>query len=536
MLSHFRRFHADRSGNFSLIMAVLALPLTIGVGMALDVSAVQRSRSKLQAAADSAVLAIARQGVSISDTAARKIAEDMLGTNLGKPYSKLQVARVGTTFTVQAEIPADTSFGKLLGYGTWPVKALSSADIALMPYEIALVLDTTGSMRGGKLQSMKDAVAGLVDTMSANVKVKENLKFAVVPFSNFVNVGPQFAPQFDKKGKLVKGTGAEWLDLKGKSDVPQLEFAKNISRFEVFHNLGIEWAGCVETREPTKKFAYDVLDIAPGKKAESLFVPALSIDEPDDKDAKGNPIYANDYIASDVKPLDKTLTGKLKKLVKYGLAPLVADVGLLADSDQVVLGPSDAVVTPTKGPNASCVTKPIAPLSTDYQGVKDKVDGLVAAGNTNIMEGVAWGWRVLSPGEPFTEGAPKKAKTRKIMILLTDGSNVFGLTPDPRNELGSAYSSFGFSADERLVPATVATGGSTNTAMNDKTLAACTNAKQDGVEIFTIRLEEPNKTTGMMLKDCASAPDHFFDAPSRAQLDEVFGQIRDRITTIRLSS
>lgn len=519
-----------------MLMAFLALPLTLGAGMALDVSAVQRSKAKLQAATDAAALAIARQGVTVSDADAYRIADELLRGNLRRDYVKFEVKRAGTTFTVQAEGPAETSFGNLFGYGSWPVKTLSSVDIAMTPYEIALVLDTTGSMRGGKLQSMKDAVVGLVDTMSANVKVKDNLKFAVVPFSNFVNVGPQFAPKFDAKGKLVKGTGAKWLDLKGQSDLPQLELAKNISRFEIFNNLKTTWAGCVETREPTKKVAYDVTDAAPGKKPESLFVPALSIDEPDDKNAWGGPVYQNDYIASDVKPLDKSLTGKLKKLLKYGLAPLVATVDLIADSDSVGLVPAAAAITPAKGPNASCVTQPISPLATDYQAVKDKVDGLEANGNTNIMEGVAWGWRVLSPGEPFTEGAPKKAKARKVMIVLTDGSNVFGVSTDPRNEMGSSYSSFGYTADERLVPATVASGASTNTAMNDKTLAACNNAKADGVEIFTIRLEEPNKTTGMMLKDCATSPAHFFDAPSRNQLDEVFGKIRDRITTIRLSS
>lgn len=519
-----------------MIMALLALPVTMGIGMALDVAAVQRSRAKLQAAADAAVIAIARQGVTVSDADARKIADDMMRSNFLTPYAALEVTRVGTTFTVRSEAKADTSFGSLFGYGRWNVKVLSSADIAMLPHEIALVLDTTGSMRGGKLQAMKDAVAGLVDTMSANVKVKDNLKFALVPFSNMVNVGPQFAPLFDKKGKIVKGTGADWLDLKGKSDVPQLDLAKNISRFEVFHNLGVDWAGCVETREATKKAAYDVTDAAPGGKAETLFVPAFSIDEPDDRNASGNPVYANDYIVSDVKPLDKSLSGKLKKLVKYGLAPLAATVDLIADSDDVLLGPSAAVVTATKGPNANCVTQPISPLSTDYQGMKAKVDALLAAGNTNIMEGVAWGWRVLSPGEPFTEGAPKKTKSRKIMIVLTDGSNVFGVVADPKNELRSSYSSFGFAADERLLPAAAATAGSTSTAMNDKTLAACTNAKADGIEIFTIRLEEPNKATGTMLQQCASGSDHFFDAPSRTQLDDVFGQIRDKITTVRLSS
>ena len=72
--------------------------------------------------------------------------------------------------------------------------------------------------------------------------------------------------------------------------------------------------------------------------------------------------------------------------------------------------------------------------------------------------------------------------------------------------------------------------------MNARTLAACTAAKAAGVEIYTIRLEEPDVATGTMLKECASAEDHYFDVPSRTQLDEAFGKIKDRIVRIRISS
>ena len=72
--------------------------------------------------------------------------------------------------------------------------------------------------------------------------------------------------------------------------------------------------------------------------------------------------------------------------------------------------------------------------------------------------------------------------------------------------------------------------------MNAKTLEACTDAKESGIEIYTIRLEEPDRATGTMLQQCASAPDHYFDVPSRAQLDETFGKIRDRMVRVRIAS
>jgi Mg-chelatase subunit ChlD len=82
------------------------------------------------------------------------------------------------------------------------------------------------------------------------------------------------------------------------------------------------------------------------------------------------------------------------------------------------------------------------PLNTDFRAVVDKVESLRAKGTTNIMEGVAWGMRVLSPHAPFTEGRDSKTiGVEKIMIVLTDGSNVFGNT---RNALGSSYTSQGY--------------------------------------------------------------------------------------------
>ena len=40
---------------------------------------------------------------------------------------------------------------------------------------------------------------------------------------------------------------------------------------------------------------------------------------------------------------------------------------------------------------------------------------------------MAWGWRVLSSGEPFTEGRPDEEHGNdKVVIVLTDGANLYG--------------------------------------------------------------------------------------------------------------
>jgi Flp pilus assembly protein TadG len=539
------RFLGDRNGNFAIMSSILALPLLLGIGMALDYSTITRTRAELQNSLDSAVLAIAREGKDVSDDKAREIAELFVAQNSRLHVTDITIVHDGTAFSVNGVTNAPIAFGNLFGYDGWPVAAASSADIAYASYEVGLVLDTTGSMAGGKLASMKDAVNGLIDGMSKQVNDTDKLKFALVPFSSFVNVGSGFGPSFNKKGKQVDGTGAAWLDLKGTNPIPQSELGVGASRFQLNENLGQAWSGCVETRQAGGD--YDVSDApADPSKPETLFVPAFAIDEPD----SGG--FYNSYIASGAMPNDPSTAQKIARWKKYGVQTdasgnpvnggLLDTVWALLNGLPLTGGDNPTIAISTHavngygrtGPGFGCVSQPISPLSSNYAALKAKVDALKAQGNTNIMEGVAWGMRVLSPGEPFSQGGdPKKnPNLNKIMIVLTDGSNVLGNTG---NALGSTYSSLGYLVDGRL-GVTAGGSGSTNSLMNDRTLAACNYAKQQGIEVYTIRLEEPNVATGTMLRDCASVPENYFDVPSRSQLDDAFAKIKERIARVRISS
>ena len=62
----------------------------------------------------------------------------------------------------------------------------------------------------------------------------------------------------------------------------------------------------------------------------------------------------------------------------------------------------------------------------DKDIVKKAITDMVANGGTNVPEGMAWGWRVLSHGEPFTDGRPESEKgNTKVLIVLTDGANTY---------------------------------------------------------------------------------------------------------------
>ena len=105
------------------------------------------------------------------------------------------------------------------------------------------------------------------------------------------------------------------------------------------------------------------------------------------------------------------------------------------------------VDTSNNGPNAAC-PGPVIPLTNDADLMKQEIAKMKPhneyGGNnsgTHIPQGLVWGWRVLSPGEPFTQGVPYGDKTtQKVLVLLSDGKNTFPET----------YTSYGYRADGRL--------------------------------------------------------------------------------------
>lgn len=532
-----KTFLASRSGSFAPYLALATIPLLGAAGMAVDYYSLSLEKRALQISVDSAVLAVASAGDKITLSEAEGIAEQYLAANYQGVVKDVVVNRNGSRTQVIATGTQKLIFGPFLGRAEQDLTVSATADLAIYDYEIGLSLDTTGSMAGGKLASLKDAAKTMIDEMSTAMKGKGTLKFALVPFSSFVNVGPQYAPTFDAKGNVTKA-GASWLDTWSVAPLPQSDLDVYVNRFALYQKLGVAWPGCVETRQPTGKTAWDVTDTAPDAKvAASLFTPAFSPDEPDDKWS-----YPNSYIADGGNGIG---SGDVEKRMRRYGAPSswekenekTKDTKAIMNWKKVVLDQSMQSFygnyPVAKGPGFNCDAQPMVPLTTDFTGLKKTIDSLVARGSTNIVEGMMWGWRVLSSREPFTEGAKEGSSgNRKILVLLTDGTNSYGNLP---NMLSSGYGSYGYIADARLgAPNLNATA--TTSAMDAKVLAGCTNAKDDGLEIYTILLEESNAKTSALLEKCASDPDHYFNVPDHDQLKAVFGDIVKKVSRLRLSS
>ena len=149
----------------------------------------------------------------------------------------------------------------------------------------------------------------------------------------------------------------------------------------------------------------------------------------------------------------------------------------------------------TEGPWKGCAKTPIVPLTYKRANVEAGITAMAAAGNTLIAEGVAWGWRVLSPTEPFTKVEASTSfpadtistyhhpRWLKIMVIMTDGDNDISAGLDTLN--GTTYTAYGRGketlADNRFG---TTSDSSIMGKLDDAMSAACTQAKAEGIELY----------------------------------------------------
>ena len=383
--------------------------------------------------------------------------------------------------------------------------------------EVALVLDNSGSMAGGPISELKAAARNLVDVVFAGAAGNDKVRIGVVPFAGSVNVGPR---------RRHEG----WIDTEGLSPVHHENFADPRPRLALFDQLGTAWRGCVEARPAP----HDVTDTPPSPSdPATLFVPMFAPDEPDSGNA-GGATYPNNYLSdfggSCPAPEQVCISYNTKKqrCDQYGPQPLTPAVAQARMCKYEGVSPPSGL-----GPNYGCTTSPLLDLTTYKTDVVDAVDAMVANGSTNIGEGLMWGWRLLSPGAPFTQGRPwNEPHNQKIIVLMTDGENTY--TRYTTNHNWTFYGAFGYGAKGRL--------GGTNSStallnqMNAKTRAACTNAKANGIIVYTIAFRlGVSAETRALLAECATDTSKAFTASDGAALYNTFQAIGREISQLRVA-
>jgi Flp pilus assembly protein TadG len=182
----FHKFIRDRRANVAMIFGFMAIPLVFAVGMAIDYGAAARLKSKLNAAADSAVLAAVTPAMMTqSDAASITAATNMFSAQVtglsrlifditNKTDFNVTVADVGLArnVTVSYNAQSQNIFGGVLNMNTISFGGSSTGSAATPPnIDFYLLLDTSPSM----------AIAGTptdIQTMVNNTSSQGGCAFA----------------------------------------------------------------------------------------------------------------------------------------------------------------------------------------------------------------------------------------------------------------------------------------------------------------------------------------------------------------------
>ncbi|HYD73351.1 MAG TPA: pilus assembly protein TadG-related protein [Candidatus Binatia bacterium] len=359
--------------------------------------------------------------------------------------------------------------------------------------------------------------------------------------------------------------------------------ADGINYFTLFDLISNEdWKGCVEARPPP----YDINDAAPniGTPA-TLFVPFFWLDtggaagqgSTNTSSAANYQNNNNSFIddtpgdlrtarASNVSASGSASNANIITTFRMssGTAPLVGSPTAQEEREARFFnvfkynGGSASLDTTgpdTRTPNRGCPT-PIVPLTSNESVLQANVAAMRhwMGGGTNQAEGLAWGWRVLTPTAPFTEGEAFNAahdNVRKVIVLMSDGENTNVGSDAVMDSDFSAYNYLGFWTDyaegvsltqllfgvlHGILPNTFRRDIDSRSEfvdyVNDRQEALCNAIKADDIEIYVVRFRDGDAD---LMRDCATSPSHYFEADNASQLAAAFAAIGSGIGQLRLT-
>ena len=489
-LDHSRRVHADERGNVGIVFA-LCLPIVVSVvGGAVDYGRWLNARSQTQAAVDSALLAAGRAAqTTYGDGAAAVTAANAYYAQMKSPIVvgdtiAFQSVNTATAFNATGTAYVNTPFLSIVGITQLPVLATTGVTQATSTIaqggnsgtsiELAMMLDTTGSMAGQKLTDLKSAANDLVDIVVWSDQSQYTSKIALAPFSAVVNVGDYFQ------------------QVTNQNPTPASHYVYPTS---CYNTNGTVKSTCLN------KSQYLIVDNVAKAKCvtERLGEAELTDDVPS----------VNRWIRTYNDALAYNYTN-LTALVAAG-ATNKASWDTLAET------------TTTTCPERT----PIVPLTSNKTTLKASIDAFVAENATAGAIGHAWAWYLLSPnwGTIFTgESKPESyaklteigsnglPKLQKVAVLMTDGAyNTTG---------GAQYND----------------NTSPTTPIRQRAKDLCTGMKAKGIIVYTVGFQVGNDANAVsLLSSCATDSTHFYNAADGNALRQAFRDIALKVSALRIS-
>ena len=482
ILRRFGSYWRQSCGAIAIAFAVAA-PVVVGAaGMAIDYSNAYLVKQRLIQAVDAAALAGAAS--STDPTEIKQKVKDFFEINypeekLGFTFDPV-VTVTGNLVQVSGSASYNTFFLDVIGVDDIEVHADTVVQREVKGLEVVLVLDNTGSMGSNnniaKLRTAScefveilygtydsEAEGDCLDRYGSYVTAQnEYVKVGLVPYATSVNVGP-YGVGYDNDGVVY--------DASFLNNPLGLSFS-NDSDTDI----------CVLEDDDGS----DVLD------QEGPWYMYRWCRDKDDGEGKCD--YYNNYVCTS---FNSSGTSCQNWQYQYGAKGVY------------------------RAPNYLCPRASILPLTEDMTALKDRINEMEANGNTYGNLGMVWGWRVLSPDYPFTEGVDWNDQGwRKVIVMMTDGNNV----------LGSPYGGYGYRYDHSL---------NSNGDLNDRLKEVCENMDvQDDVTVYTITFDTGgiSDSTEQLYKDCAINGGRYEHVTTTDDLIDVFKGIATELSNLHIKS
>mgnify|MGYP001553906507 CR=1 FL=1 len=563
-----RAFMRSKRGNVAMMFGIALVPITVSAGVGLDYARAALARSQMSDALDAAALAVgSTPGLTSSQvsTLAQKYfnANYKGDTSHGTPT--VGVGNYDTTsgsVTLNVSYVMDTAVLKAVGVKTMPVTTSTTVVWGQSKLWVALVLDNSGSMSSsGKMSALISASHQLLSTLQSASSTPGDVEVGIVPFVSVINVG---------KSKY-QSSWIDWSDwdaapvVGGTSVGDGFTIPKSGIAFDAYGpgddcpfttTVNSGWSGTSVNED--SPFGYDCVQNSTNG-AGNVSTSSNNGNPVSPIPAGGNICPGVNQLAYNNDHLTRYFNGcwtssQVKNKTIQVSSGSSATCGTFSSSNCSCSGKNNAKKCKTQQwshnwvpnahstwngcimdraqdydihntqpsgssgmsatntyPSSLCLSPTVSPLGYDWNSLNSQVDNMTASGSTNQPVGLASGWQMLTPGNPY--GTPSvPPNTTRYIILLSDGLN----TQDRWWGNGQE-------------------GTSDDAKIDDRMDLTCTNAKADGIVIYTLYVNIGGANDSVPLQKCATDSSKYFKLTSASQISTAFATIAAQITNVRVS-
>jgi len=462
----------DRRGAILLVIAFAVIPLVGALGLATDAARGYLVKQKLSRAIDIAALAGAKV---IDDPDLDGIIQMFFTANFPPGFldsvvdgPNYEISQDNEKLTLIASATINTTFMSVLGFKTLQVSAYTEVTRESSYLDVVLAIDMSNSMNDNvpgsfedRIDAAREAALVLVDDLFGEEETQSALKIGLVPWNDKVNVwinGSSYIPSSTTSESVPPFTNPVT------GDPQSVVYYANNSPVPLLFDPPSSWKGCVWAR---------------------------FVDDGDGTNDADTDELPGSFGNKDWPGWETTWSTGGGGWGGWGGGGGSGNTN-----------------------DGYCLNHGITPLQSTKTAISDAIGDLTHPdGATNIPQGLAWAWRVLTADPPFDEADPDPdfPLTRAI-VLLTDGEN------------------FNWSTDAYH-------GDLTEAELDDRLRALAAKIKAQGIKIITIQFANGSGALADLMKEVASSSEapYYNYAPDAATLQQIFKDVASELSNLRIS-